>query len=181
MWYVIQVFKGRESAMVEYVKRMVPASVLDECFSPRFETEIKVGGEWTRCVKTLLPGYIIAIATGPDKLSRHLYGTLEFVRLVKQGGRFWPLQEEERNLIARFTKKGSRTVPMSIAVKDGDNVIVKSGPLMGHEGLIKSIDRRKSIATLEVEICGRKVRTRVGLGVLTRDAWEAREAQAVMV
>ena len=37
-------------------------------------------------------------------------------------------------------------MPMSEALKDGDQVVVTAGPLLGHEGLIKTINRRKSTA-----------------------------------
>ena len=44
-----------------------------------------------------------------------------------------------------------------------------AGPLLGHEGLIKTINRRKSTAYLELDLCGRRVTTRVGLAVLTNE------------
>ena len=44
-----------------------------------------------------------------------------------------------------------------------------AGPLLGHEGLIKTINRRKSTAYLELDLCGRRVTTRVGLAVLSAE------------
>lgn len=64
---------------------------------------------------------------------------------------------------------GDRVVPMSEALKDGDQVVVTAGPLLGHEGLIKTINRRKSTAFLELDLCGRRVTTRVGLAVLSKE------------
>ena len=58
---------------------------------------------------------------------------------------------------------------MSEALKDGDQVVVTAGPLLGHEGLIKTINRRKSTAYLELDLCGRRVTTRVGLAVLSTE------------
>ena len=60
-------------------------------------------------------------------------------------------------------------MPMSEALKDGDQVVVTAGPLLGHEGLIKNINRRKSTAYLELDLCGRRVITRVGLAVLSNE------------
>ncbi len=70
-------------------------------------------------------------------------------------------------LIGSFTHRGDRVVPMSEALKDGDQVVVTAGPLLGREGLIKDVNRRKNTAYLEVDLCGRRVTTRVGLAVLT--------------
>lgn len=51
----------------------------------------------------------------------------------------------------------------------GANIVVTAGPLLGHEGLIKTINRRKSTAYLELDLCGRRVTTRVGLAVLSAE------------
>lgn len=56
MWYVIQVLKGREDAMAALIGRVVPAGVLDECFSPKYVTEAKVRGTWVPVQKDLFPG-----------------------------------------------------------------------------------------------------------------------------
>ena len=55
-----------------------------------------------------------------------------------------------------------------MGVIEGDRVVVTSGPLRGHEGWIKSVNRRKSLAFLEVEMFGRKLKTKVGLGIVAR-------------
>lgn len=77
--------------------------------------------------------------------------------------------KEEVQLIGGFTHRGDRVVPMSEALKDGDQVVVTAGPLLGHEGLIKTINRRKCTAYLELDLCGRRVTTRVGLAVLSNE------------
>lgn len=93
----------------------------------------------------------------------------DFARVLAQDGQFVPLAKEEVQLIGGFTHRGDRVVPMSEALKDGDQVVVTAGPLLGHEGLIKTINRRKSTAYLEFDLCGRRVSTRVGLAVLTAE------------
>lgn len=93
----------------------------------------------------------------------------DFARVLAQDGQFVPLAKEETQLIGSFTNRGDRVVPMSEALKDGDQVVVTAGPLLGHEGLIKTINRRKSTAYLELDLCGRRVTTRVGLAVLSNE------------
>ena len=166
-WYVVQVLKDREQAMAEHIAQVVPASVVPECFYPRFATEIKVRGRWVEVEKPLFPGYLIAVTNEPQKLDRALIDMQDFARVLKQGEAYAPLAREEREIIGGFTKPGERVVPMSMAVKQGDRVVVTSGPLVGREGLIKEVNRRKSIAVLELDLCGRKVSTRVGLGIVS--------------
>lgn len=174
-WYVIQVMKGREDNMASLIGRVVPKALLQEVFSPKYETEIKVRGRWVPVQKTLLPGYLIAITSDPEGLEAMLSDMPEFARLLAQGNEFVPLAPAEVEVIGSFTAPGKRVVPMSIGVKDGDRVVITAGPLVGHEAMVKEIWRRKSIAILEVNMCGRVVTTRVGLGVLTKEKWLMRD------
>ena len=48
----------------------------------------------------------------------------------------------------------------------GDRVVVTEGPLVGREALIKRVNRHKSLAILELRICGRTVAIKVGLGIV---------------
>lgn len=166
MWYVIQVARGREEAMVELIARVASAEVLEECFYPQYEAEIKLHGLWVPCAKPLFPGYLIAISDDPVALESELARLPEFARLLTMGERPVPLADEEVALIGALTRPGERVVPMSRAVKEGERVTVVDGPLVGHEGLIRDVNRRKSTAYLEVNLCGRTVSTRVGLAVL---------------
>lgn len=174
-WYVIQVIKGREDKMASLIGRVVPKSLLQEVFSPKYDTEIKVRGSWVPVQKTLLPGYLIAVTDDPERLEAMLRDLPEFARLLAQGNEFVPLAPAEVEVIDSFTSPGRRVVPMSIGVKEGENVVIASGPLVGHEAMVKEIWRRKSTAILEVNMCGRVVTTRVGLGVLSKEKWLMRD------
>lgn len=169
MWYVIQVINGREDVMRERIERMVPVGAMQELFYPQFQTEIKVHGEWVNTTKPLFPGYLICDTADPRTVQQYLLRMDDFARVLSQDGQFVPLAKEEVQLIGSFTHRGDRVVPMSEALKDGDQVVVTAGPLLGHEGLIKTINRRKSTAYLELDLCGRRVTTRVGLAVLSAE------------
>ena len=124
MWYVIQVINGREDVMRERIERMVPASAMQELFYPQFQTEIKVHGEWVNTTKPLFPGYLICDTADPRTVQQYLLRMDDFARVLSQDGQFVPLAKEEVQLIGGFTHKGDRVVPMSEALKDGDQVVV---------------------------------------------------------
>lgn len=170
MWYVIQVLKGREQAMAELIGRVAPRGLIEECFSPRYATEAKIRGAWQPCERDLFPGYLIAVTDSPAEVAQVLYQLPEFARVVKQGGVYEPLSQVDVDLIAGFTERGQRVVPISRAVKDGDRVIVTEGPLVGNEALITKIDRKRSVAYVQLDLCGLKVRARLGLAVLSDPA-----------
>ena len=64
---------------------------------------------------------------------------------------------------------GDRTIPMSQGYMRGDTLVATEGPLVGHEGLITRVNRHKSLAVLEFHIGGKRVTTRVGLGIVGKE------------
>ena len=167
-WYVVQVPTGAERKLCDLIERVVPEGAVEECFSPQYATQIKRAGGWVDVEKPLLPGYIIVVSSRLDLVIRELREIPEFTRLLKMGESFVSLASDERAWIEALTNKGSRCVDMSVGVMDGEHVVVLSGPLRGREALITSVNRHKNLAFVELEICGRRVATKVGLGIVSR-------------
>ena len=80
-----------------------------------------------------------------------------------------PLAEDEVDLLMEFGKE-EQIVAMSEGIIEDDRVVVTSGPLKGHEAMIRKVDRHKRRAYLEVEMFGRKVETQVGLEIVAKVA-----------
>ena len=174
-WYVIQVETGRERVACETILRTCEhmrassqegESTLRECFAPRYVTQVKLRGEFVDEERLLLPGYVIAVTERPWGLARILRATPGFMRILTMGKTFAPLSDDDRSWIERWTQEGDRTIPMSIAYKIGDTVVVTEGPLKGNEGMITRIRRRKSLAELEIHAGQLTIHTTVGLAVL---------------
>ena len=164
VWYVIQVMAGREEAVARKIKRaaadfaeergVAAADVLQECFSPRFKTKVRQDGKWVDDERPLLPGYLVAVT--------------ELTRILGNDNAFIPLKDDEAVWIDAFTRKGYRVVEMSEGFKEGGKVTVTSGPLVGYEGAITKIDRRKHEAYLQLEIMGRKQEVKVGFNLVRK-------------
>lgn len=137
-------------------------------FIPNFKPRSKYTANGSLRPSRSFPDLICDTAD-PRTVQQYLLRMDDFARVLSQDGQFVPLAKEEVQLIGGFTHRGDRVVPMSEALKDGDQVVVTAGPLLGHEGLIKTINRRKSTAFLELNLCGRRVTTRVGLAVLSAE------------
>lgn len=178
-WYVIQVQSGKEQAMRQLIERVCAEAdavgietkpLLNECFTPQFITRRKYGNEWRDVKKFLLPGYLVAVTERPEALAERLRAIPEFARMLSVGESFVPLNEAERAWMDEFTSQGNRVVPMSMAVKDGDAIVVTSGPLKGKEALITKVNRRKCLAFVELYVGGMKITTTVGLGIVGGDS-----------
>lgn len=177
-WYVIQVMSGTEEKMCRTITRMCevhdaaaagnakPAIGLKECFSPRFASRKKRMGEWYDVERAMLPGYVIADVKNPAELAQGLVHIREFTHLIVNGEAYSPLDESERHWLETQFGKGSRTVPVSFGYREGDMVVVTSGPLKGHEAIITKIDRKNCLANVEFHAGAIAFKTTVGLVLL---------------
>lgn len=169
VWYVIQVTTGREQKAADSILKVVSHDVLQECFFPQYTTEIKVKGQWAAIDKPMFPGYLIAVTDDPYALDRELRKHNFFARIISQGRVLLPLEQSEVKLIDSCTEPGHRVIPMSRGFKSGDSVTIDQGPLVGQQAKIKRINRRKSTALLEFNLCGRIVSARMGLALISAD------------
>lgn len=178
MWYVIQVLAGREEAVCAKIRRVTDdfaderrldaGKVLEECFSPRYRTKVRRSGAWVDASEPLLPGYLIAVTGRIDLLDVALRRVPDFTRVLGNDNAFIPLRDDEAAWVDAFTHTGRRTVEMSEGFKEGGKVCVTSGPLVGYEGAITKVDRRKHVAYLQLDVMGRKKEVKVGFNLVRK-------------
>lgn len=168
MWYVVQTVAGREFAVCRLIESLVEDDVLQECFVPKYEVQKQFRGQWRTCTATLFPGYLIVVTDRVDELESQLRRVPAFARVLSNDGGFVPLERDEVAWIDAFTEKGHRTVGVSEGVIEGDRIIVLKGPLVGREGWIRKINRRKRTAYLEIDMFGRTIQTKIGLGIVRK-------------
>ena len=168
MWYVVQTMAGREFAVQRQIEQFASDDVLDECFVPQYEVQKHLRGEWRTCTAVLFPGYLIVVTDNASDLQAALRRVPAFAKVLGSDGKFIPLEPREIAWIDAFTEKEHRVIGMSEGVVEGDQVVILKGPLMGHAGCIRKIDRRKRTAYLEMEMFGRTIRTKLGLGIVRK-------------
>lgn len=98
MWYVAQVQAGRESSTLEMCRRLVPPSVMEDCFMPEYEVMWKIRGEWRLVKRLLFPGYLFFVTDDPEALNRELSRVPMPIRLLgNEENSFFPLTGKERD------------------------------------------------------------------------------------
>lgn len=168
--YVVQVMGGREERVRTLMLRLLP-EVVEECFTPSFESKRKVRGEWRTVTGLLFPGYVFVLTAQPRILADRLRGVPQFTRLLGMTERLiLALTDEEVAWLNAFTNAKTHVVEMSEGIIEGDRVLVTRGPLRGHEAEIVHIDRHKRVAVLEITMFGRLKQVRVGLEIVMRRA-----------
>ena len=176
-WYVVQVTAGSEKRMCEAIGQACeeldgrsggegPRVGLKECFCPRYASRKKRMGNWHDTTRTLLPGYVIAVARHPAGLAHALRGLKDFARVLASEETYLPLDEAEREWLESQTTPADRVVPLSFACKEGDRLVVTDGPLEGNEAMITRLDRKNCIAHVEFHAGQMTLKTTVGLVVM---------------
>lgn len=166
--YVLHVPGGRERTARDLIVKLL-AELVEECFVPVGEVMRREGGAWVRTEQLLFPGYVFVTTGAIDCLARRLSELPLYARVI--GGdaeRFVPLTVEEVAWLTDLTNVETHVVEMSRGVIEGDRVVVWSGPLRGHEGDIRKIDRHKRVAYLDMEMFGRTKTIKVGLEIVSK-------------
>ena len=168
MWYVVQVQTGKEDQLIADLSRHCDPGLLKEVFSPTYEVQKHLAGEWRTTQQRMFPGYVIVDTKKPESLARVLRRMSQFARLLGTDEGFVPLAQQEQRWIAEFSGAGRRVIQESSGIIVGDEVRVLTGPLVGQEARIKKVNRRKRLAFLEMDICGRQVNVKVGLSIVKK-------------
>lgn len=180
-WYVAQVATGSERQSCDLIARACHVRdeqkpdeppLIAEVFAPSYQSQFKKNGEWHDEERLLLPGYVVVVTGRPWELARVMYTMPGFTRILTQGETYVPLSVDDRQWIERWTTEGDRTIPMSVAYKVGDKLVVTSGPLKGFEFMITRVKRRQSVAEIEVHAGSITIKSQVGLAVRSRDLKE---------
>lgn len=167
MWYVIQVFTGKEEQMKKLCECQIPKTVLKKCFIPYYEEMKRYLGEWHKEKKRLFPGYIFVVTDEIAALYTELNKIQGFAKILGDQTCLLPLTEREVSFIRRFGGE-EHVVGMSWGMIENDEVMIMEGPLKGLEGCIRRIDRHKRRAEIEIEMFGRTVNATVGIEIVRK-------------
>ena len=166
MWYVVQVRTGDELKISGRLQLEVKVEG-EEIFVPLFERRKCIRGEWTRVTTPLFPGYIFFQTDDVESMYGRLKKIDAFTKILKTGDCYTPISTEEERFIETLTGD-EHVVEQSIGVIEGDQIIIKRGPLYGLEGCIVKINRHKRIAIIRAEFMGGPREIKVGLEIIDK-------------
>ena len=142
-WYLLRMPEGRESAICEELKLLLPESVLSDAFVLRKERWMKRGGIWFLEPVNMYRGYAFAISSDAAGLAKAISGLTLPVELVGTDVRCWaPLTDEAASWYAA-AMDASHVIRSSTAVIADGVLHVQSGPLVGQESRISKVDRHR--------------------------------------
>jgi len=164
MWFAIQVVTGNEKQTAAMCRALVSEEILSGVFSPEIEVMKKYQGAWHKERRLMFPGYLFVVTERPEELYLEFNRVPKLTKILGTGKEPVELEEDEVAFLQGVLNL-ENVVEMSVGVLVGEKLVIREGPLMGLEGLVKRIDRHKRKAVLAVEMFGRTVEVEMGVEV----------------
>jgi transcriptional antiterminator NusG len=151
-WYALFVLTGKEEKVKEKLEYRFRDSQL-KFVVPRRKLLERKAGKWEEKVRTVFPGYILVNGTIGAEEYYSLLGTPGLLRVLKNNYEPLEIPEQDIEVIKMLICNGEIIERSGILIESG-KVIVTDGPLLGLEGLIYSIDKRKGRAKIKLNFAG---------------------------
>lgn len=166
MWYVIQVYTGKELEIAKQCRERV-ADEGEDVFVPLAERWTKIRGERTLITSRLFPGYVFIETEKIEDFYKRLNRIYAMTKVLRTGDEMTPIQKEEEEYLRRLGGD-EHVVKYSEGYIEGDKLVVTSGPLKDFEGKVKKILRHKRLVVMEFSLLGQTVEVTLGLGVIKK-------------
>lgn len=166
MWYVIQVYTGKELEIAQQCRDRVVEDG-EDVFVPLAERWTKIRGERTLITSRLFPGYVFIETDRIEDFYKRLNRIYAMTKVLRTGDEMTPIQKEEEEYLRKLGGD-EHLVKYSEGYIEGDKLVVTSGPLKDFEGNVKKILRHKRLVVMEVSLLGQTVEVTLGLGVVEK-------------
>lgn len=166
MWYVIQVYTGKELEIAQQCRDRV-ADEGEDVFVPLAERWTKIRGERTLITSRLFPGYVFIETDRIEDFHKRLNRIYAMTKVLRTGDEMTPIQKEEEEYLRKLGGE-EHVVKYSEGYIEGDKLVVTSGPLKDFEGKVKKILRHKRLVVMEFSLLGQTVEVTLGLGVIKK-------------
>ncbi|MDF2591356.1 MAG: hypothetical protein K0S75_822 [Clostridia bacterium] len=147
-WYALFVLTGEEDHVKERLEYRFKNSKL-RFIVPKRKLMERKDGKWEEKIRTILPGYILVNGYIGVEEYYLLMGTPGLLNVLKDAYEPLEIPEKDIEVLKKLICNGEVIEHSSVLVESG-KVVVVDGPLLGLEGLIQSIDKRKGRAKVRL-------------------------------
>lgn len=166
-WYVMQVRAGSEPTVCKKILKMVEPDLYESVFVPMIEMVYKQQGEYKKVWRAMFPGYLFVISDRIDQVHYACKQIVEMTKILRGDLGFQRLPDDEVSFLLSLYDDYYQ-LGMSEGVVEHDKIVVTKGPLCGHEGSIRKIDRHKRIAFVEMAFLGQTTLVRMPLEIVSK-------------
>ena len=153
-YYAIQVKTKGEEKFIRLFNSLHPELKLPLHF-PRRRIDIRIRGKIRETTAAIFPGYIFVEAEHEDIVARQweFRRTGGFYRFLKSNQLITPLADKDLELVLHFIKKTGPVAGISrVFFDENSRIVVIEGPLVGLEGKIIKVDKRKKRAKVKLNL-----------------------------
>ncbi|MCL2764358.1 MAG: antiterminator LoaP [Treponema sp.] len=154
-YYAIQVRARAEEKFIKLFKALHP-KVLFPVHFPRRRIDIRKAGKIKTTTPAVFPGYLFIEAASDEEIQScqwEFRKTEGFYRFLKSNKDITPLKDRDLELVLHFIKNSGPIVGRSkVYFNENSRIVVVEGPLMGLEGRIVKVDKRKERAKIKLDI-----------------------------
>ena len=153
-YYTIQVKTGAEEKFMRIFAKLHPEVRLPLHF-PRRRIDIRRRGKVQQSTAPVFPGYIFIEAEKEDVIAHQwaFRRTKGFYRFLISNQDISPLAGRDMELVMHFVKRAGPVAGISrVYFNENSRIVVTEGPLMGLEGKIIKVDKRKKRAKVKLSL-----------------------------
>lgn len=172
-WYVVNTYSGHENRVKDNLeKRVETMGIQDSLFrivvAEEPEIEIK-GDKKVEKMHNLFPGYVFVEMKMTDQawyVVRNTPGVTGFIGSSGGGAKPFPVAPDEMESILK--RMGQSDKKIVVDFKIGDTVKILTGPFVGMEGRVSTMNDQSQIANVLCMIFGRETPTDINYSDLEK-------------
>lgn len=153
-WYVIFVETGFEEDVCLFIEKLrikVYRDIEYNLLVPKRKIYERKQGVRKEVIKKLFPGYVLVETDKIDDFYIKARGGPHILKFLKNNYNFLEVSIKEiEQILILVDNKGLINISQALVINDKIEII--DGPLLGREGIIKKIDKRKGRAKVEFSI-----------------------------
>jgi transcriptional antiterminator NusG len=154
-YYAIQVKSRQEGKFIKRFKALHP-EIPFPIYFPQRRLDIRRGGMIKPSMAAVFPGYIFVEAENDEEIKScqwEFRRTGGFYRFLRSNQEITPLANRDLELVLHFIKNAGPVAGRSkVYFNENSRIVVVEGPLMGLEGRIVKVDRRKGRAKINLDL-----------------------------
>jgi transcriptional antiterminator NusG len=154
-YYALQVKSGSENKFISRFKALNPG-IHFPLYFPQRRIDIRRKGVIRQTTAAVFPGYIFIEAASDEEILACQWNfrrTNGFFRFLKSNQNITPLADRDLELVLHFIKNAGPVAGISrVYFNENSRIVVLEGPLMGLEGKIIKVDKRKGRAKIKLDI-----------------------------
>jgi len=153
-YYAIQVKTGEENRFIKNFKTTYPEVGFPLYFPQRY-LDIRKRGRVNSATASVFPGYVFVEAANDAEITASQWkfrNSRGFFRFLKSNQEIIPLSSRDLEIVFHFIKNYPIAGKSRVYFNENSRIVVVDGPLLGLEGRIIKVDKRKGRAKIKLDL-----------------------------